>query len=80
MVVCARFQSNPKDSHLTTIKRILKHLSDIINYDVCYSKDPNLSLVDYSDVDWVTNTNNRKSTTRGCCYVGYNLVAWMNKK
>jgi hypothetical protein len=78
--VYARFQSNPKDSHLITIKRILKHLNDIINYDVCYSKDLNLSLVDYSDVDWAGNTKNKKSTTRECCYVGYNLVAWMNKK
>ena len=24
--VCARFQANPKESHLTTIKRILKYL------------------------------------------------------
>ena len=32
------------------------------------------------DADWASNTNDRKSTTGGCYYVGNNLVAWMSKK
>lgn len=64
--VYARFQSNPKESHLTTIKRILKYLSATIDYDVWYSKDPNLSLAGYLNAKWSSNTEDRKSVTRKC--------------
>ena len=45
-----------------------------------YSKESNLSLVGFSDSDWVGNTDDRKSTTGRCFYVGANLVTWMSKK
>jgi hypothetical protein len=51
MGVCDRFQYNHKESLLTTIKRILKYLSAIIDYGLWYSKDSNLSLVSYLDVN-----------------------------
>ena len=34
----------------------------------------------FSDSNWAGNINDRKSTTRGCFYVGSNLVTWMSKK
>ena len=39
-----------------------------------------MSLAGYSDADWASNVDDRKSTTGGCFYVGVNLVAWMSKK
>jgi hypothetical protein len=66
MGVCARFQANPKVSHLITVKIILKYLSVIIDYGVWYSKDLNLCLVGYSDLDWVGNYDDRKSNVKGC--------------
>ena len=45
-----------------------------------YSKELNVSLARYSDADWVSNANDRKSTTGGCFYVGTNLVTWISKK
>lgn len=35
--VCARFQSNPKVSHLTSVKRIIRYVNDTINYGLLYS-------------------------------------------
>jgi histone deacetylase 1/2 len=70
--VCARFHSNPKESHLATVKRILKYLSVISDYGIWYSKYLNLSLVNYLNVDWASNVDDRKSTMRGCFYVGEN--------
>ena len=45
-----------------------------------YSKESNLSLAGFSDLDWAGNADDRKSTIDGCFYVGANLVAWMSKK
>ena len=50
------------------------------DFGLFYSKESNVSLVEYSDADWAGNANDRKSTTGGCFYVGTNLVAWMCKK
>jgi hypothetical protein len=30
--VCARFQANPKESHLTVVKRILRYVNGIVNF------------------------------------------------
>ena len=78
--VCARYQANPKESHMTTLKRIIKYVKTTVDFSVLYSKDTNDILVGYSDVDWVGNADDRKSTLRSCFYVGNNLVSWMSKK
>ena len=73
--VCSRFQSNPKVSHLNDVKRIIKYVSGTCDYELFYSKESNLSLVGFSDLDWASNADDRKSTTGGCFYVRANLVA-----
>jgi hypothetical protein len=78
--VCARFQANPKESHLTAIKCIIKYVNAAVNYGICFSRETNLVLEGYSDADWAGNADDRKSTSGGCFYVGTNLVAWMSRK
>ena len=78
--VCSRFQSNPKVSHLNAVKKIIKYVGGTCDYGLFYSKESNLSLTDFSNFDWASNTDDRKSTTGGCFYVRANLVAWMSKK
>ena len=78
--VCARYQANPKESHMTALKRIIKYVKTIVELDVWYSKDTNDVLASYSDADWAGNANDRNNTSGGCFYVGSNLVSWMSKK
>ena len=65
---------------MITLKRIIKYVKTTADFGVWHSKDTNDVLAGYSDVDWAGNTNDRKSTSRGCFYVGNNLVSWMSKK
>jgi hypothetical protein len=78
--VCAQFQANPKESHLIAVKRIIRYVNDTINHGLWYSRDTNLVLAGYSDVDCAGNANDRKNTSGECFYVGNNLVAWLSKK
>ena len=41
--LCARFQSNPKESHLNTVKHILKYLIATINLGLWYPKGTTLT-------------------------------------
>ena len=78
--VCARYQANPKESHMIALKRIIKYVKTTTNFGVWYSKDTNDVLVRYSNADWAGNADDRNSTSGGCFYVGNNLVSWMSKK
>ena len=75
VAVCARYQANPKESHMTSLKRIIKYVKTTADFSVWYSKDTKDVLVGYSNVDWVGNVDDRKSTSGGCFYVGNNLVS-----
>ena len=63
--VCARYQVNPKESHLAVIKQIICFGSGKINDGIWYTNDTNSSLTGYSDADWAENVMIEKSTTRG---------------
>ena len=78
--VCARYQANPKESHMIALKRIIKYVKTTANFGVWYNKDTNDVLTRYSEADWAKNADDRKSTSGGCFYVGNNLVSWMSKK
>ena len=78
--VCARYQANSKESHMTTLKRIIKYVKTTTEFGVWYNKDTSDVLAGYSDADWARNADDRKSTSGACFYVGNNLVSWMSKK
>ena len=78
--VCARYQTNPKKSHMIALKRIIKYIKSTANFSVWYSMDTNDVSAGHSNANWVGNTNDRKSTSGGCFYVTNNLVSWMSKK
>ena len=48
--VCARYQANPKESHMTALKRIIKYKTTA-EFVVWYSKDINDVLTGYFDAD-----------------------------
>jgi hypothetical protein len=73
--ICARFQKNPKESHLTAVKHIIRYVNDTLLYGIYYSRETNLVVAGYSDANWASNADDRKRTSRGCFYVGTNLVA-----
>ena len=50
--VCARFQSNPKESYIIVAKRIIRYLKGTSNLGLWYSKDSSLNLVRYTDADY----------------------------
>ncbi|GKF22694.1 hypothetical protein Tco_0075016 [Tanacetum coccineum] len=62
---CARFQVNPKNSHLHTVKRIFRYLKVQSKLGLWYPKDSPFDLVAYIDSDYAGASLDRKSTTGG---------------
>ncbi|XP_050919039.1 uncharacterized mitochondrial protein AtMg00810-like [Lathyrus oleraceus] len=62
--VCARYQSEPKMSHITQVKRILKYINGTSDYGILHSHNANSLLIGYCDADWVGSADDIKSTSR----------------
>ena len=78
--ICARYQADPRESHLKAIKRIINYVHGTSHYGIWYPHDSTLQLIGYSDADWAGSIDDRKSTS-GCCYfIGNCLVALHSKK
>ncbi|CAM8934575.1 unnamed protein product [Rhodiola kirilowii] len=61
--VCARYQADPKESHLLQVKRIIKYVCGTVDFGIRYTKDTNPYLVGYCNADWVGNAEDWKSTS-----------------
>ncbi|GKB18005.1 ribonuclease H-like domain-containing protein [Tanacetum coccineum] len=75
-----RFQVSPKTSHLLAVKRIFRYLKGKPSLGLWYPKDSPLELVAYTDSDYAGATQDRKSTTGGCQFLGNRLISWQCKK
>ena len=60
--MCARYQENPKGSHLIALKRIIKYVKTTAIFGVWYIKDTNDVLVGYSNANWAGTADDKKST------------------
>ncbi|GJX27432.1 putative ribonuclease H-like domain-containing protein [Tanacetum coccineum] len=77
---CARFQVTPKTSHLIAVKRIFRYLKGKPTLGLWYPRDSPFELVAYSDSDYGGAIQDRKSTTKGCQFLGNRLISWQCKK
>ncbi|KAM6587476.1 hypothetical protein CsatA_010081 [Cannabis sativa] len=78
--LCARYQSCPKESHLSAVKRIFRYLIGTMNLGLWYPKNSNFEIVSYSDADFAGCKTDRKSTSGTCHFLGNSLVSWFSKK
>nr|GEU75509.1 putative ribonuclease H-like domain-containing protein [Tanacetum cinerariifolium] len=77
---CAHFQVTPKALHLHAVKMIFRYLKGKPHLGLWYLKDSPFDLVAYSDSDYAGASLDRKSTTRGCQFLGCRLISWQCKK
>nr|GEW17799.1 putative ribonuclease H-like domain-containing protein [Tanacetum cinerariifolium] len=80
--VCAyaRYQVNPKVLHLHAIKKMFRYLKGHPKLCLLYQKYSPFDLVAYNDSDYARASLDRKSTTRGCQFLGCRLISWQCKK
>jgi hypothetical protein len=80
MCLCAHFQASPRTSHQQSVKRIFRYLRYTLELGLWYSVSTSLSLLGFSDADFVGCRVNRKSTSGTCQFFGSSLVSWSSRK
>jgi hypothetical protein len=71
---------DPRDSHWTAVKHILRYLKSTINHTFCIYKDSSTQLTAYSNSDWASCPDDRRSTSGYCVFLGKNILLWSSKK
>ncbi|KAK2427482.1 putative mitochondrial protein [Trifolium repens] len=64
--LCARFQSDPRESHFTAVKRIFRYLKATCNIGLLYLKSNDYKLIGFCDADYAGDRIERKSTSGNC--------------
>ncbi|GJU93204.1 hypothetical protein Tco_1317960 [Tanacetum coccineum] len=78
--LCARYQANPKESHLIVVKRIFRYLKGTPCFGLWYLKCSGFDLKGYSNSDYAGCNMDRKSTAGAYQMLGGKLVCWSAKK
>ncbi|GJY81606.1 retrovirus-related pol polyprotein from transposon TNT 1-94 [Tanacetum coccineum] len=78
--LCARFQENPKTTHLEAVKRIFRYIRGTIHLGLWYPKGTGVETIVYADSDHAGDYVDRKSTSGVCTFMGCCLTSWFAKK
>jgi len=75
-----RYMERPIEMNLSTVKRILRYLKGTMNYEVMYKKEGKVRLIGWSDLDYVGDTYDMKSTSGYVFMIGNAAISWSSKK
>nr|GEU49317.1 copia protein [Tanacetum cinerariifolium] len=78
--LCARFQEDPKTSHLETVKRIFRYIKGIMYLGLWYPKGSTIETVVYADFDHARDYVDRRTTSGICSFMGRCLASWFLNK
>nr|GEU38223.1 zinc finger, CCHC-type [Tanacetum cinerariifolium] len=74
-----KYTSNPGTQHWQAIQRVLKYLKKTMDYRLTYTSYP-LVLEGYTDVSWISNTEDNSSTSGWVFLFGGGAISWASKK
>ena len=72
--------SSPTIDHWQGIKRILRYLHGTTNLCLHIKPSTDLDIVGFSDADWATSIDDRKSMAGQCVFLGGTLISWASRK
>jgi hypothetical protein len=71
---------DPRSEHLDAVNHILRYLKGTPGKGLLFESNEHLVVDGYSDADWGSCLDDRRSTSGYCVFVGGNLVSWRSKK
>ena len=76
----SQFMHNPSKNHMGAAKRILRYVQGTSACGIRYSRGKFSNLVVYTDSDWASSADDRKSTTGYVVSLGSGAISWSSKK
>lgn len=78
----SRYSSNPGLKHWAAVKHLMRFLQGTKNHKLCYRKrDGQIpDIIGFSDADWASDSDNRKSTTGYTFVCQGGAISWGSRK
>ncbi|KAL4582285.1 hypothetical protein LXL04_006830 [Taraxacum kok-saghyz] len=77
---CARYQSNPRTSHMTAVKNIFRYLQNTTSLGIWYPANTGFFVQAFTDSDLRGCNLDLKSTSGACQFLDRKLVSWQSRK
>lgn len=78
--VLSRYMHSPTMQHLGAAKRVLRYIAGTSEFGLWYSSTASYNLVGFSDSDWASSVDDRKSTSGYAFNLGSAAISWRSKK
>ncbi|GMI87432.1 hypothetical protein HRI_002412500 [Hibiscus trionum] len=78
----AQYMQTPTVSHWKAVKRVLRYLKGTLEFGLWFpvQVSTHSALVAFSDADWGSDEDDRRSISGYCVYYGNHLLSWSSKK
>jgi histone deacetylase 1/2 len=70
----------PIDSHWAAMKRILRYLRGTTSHGLHITRSSSFALHGFTDADWASSVEDRKSTSGYLVFFGQTLISWKSGK
>ncbi|KAM1172660.1 hypothetical protein ACFX2G_023220 [Malus domestica] len=71
---------DPEEQQMNTVMRILRYLKGSPGKGILFKRNHHLGVEGYTNADWGSSVDDRRSTSGYFTFVGGNLVTWRSKK
>lgn len=76
----SQFLQEPTSAHWGACKHLLRYLKGSRLLSLAFTETSSSSLEGFSDADWASCVDDRRSTGGHCLFLGNNLLVWSSKK
>jgi hypothetical protein len=76
----SQFMIKPTHAHHNAAIRVLRYLKSCPGKGLLFPRSCTTQLRGFSDADWATCVDSRRSITGYCFFIGHSLVSWRTKK
>ncbi|XP_019451871.1 PREDICTED: uncharacterized protein LOC109353972 [Lupinus angustifolius] len=76
----SQFMASPTINHYKAMTRVLIYIKGTVGQGLLYLGSSTLQIKGFSDSDWASCPDTRRSISAYCMYLGDSLVSWKCKK